>query len=147
MPIFDSGYGALVTAATALDADDSVLMAVDGGIRRVALSSARGCLYIAANTGTAYTATRDVQTEDFLLTVTGNATITLAGGSVANEMSVWNIIFKQDATGGRTITVSSVVWVGGTPTFTTTALASNHCTFIQHGTGTIWGYFGGAATS
>ncbi len=147
MPIFDSGYGALVTAADALDTDDGALWAVDGGIRRVALSASRGCLYTAANTGTAYTATRTIQIEDFLLTVTGNTTITLAGGSIANEMSVWNIVFKQDATGGRTITVSSVVWVGGAPTFTTTALASNHCAFYQHGTGNIYGVFGGAGTS
>lgn len=145
MPIFPSGYGALVTAATALDEDDGALWAIDGGVKVVAPSAGRGCLYTAANTGAAYTATRTALVQDFLLTVTANTTITLAGGAIANEMSVWNIILKENATGGFTIAVNSVKWAGGLPTFTTSALASNHCQFVQHGTGDIYGYFGGSS--
>ena len=147
MPQFPIDYGAIVEAVADLDTSDTALMAVDNVVKPVAPSAFRGCVSTTANTGSAYTATRTVLAEDFLLTVTANTIITLAGGSVANEVSVWNVILKQNATGGWTITVSGVAWVGGTPTFNTTALASNHCAFVQHGTGTIYGYYGGSATS
>ena len=147
MPTFPGGYGAQITDPTAVDEDDGLLVAIDGLVKEVAVPAVRALIYTSASTGASYTATRTSNTEDFLLSVTANTTITLAGGGVAGLISLWNIVFKQDATGGRTITVNSVVWVGGTPSFTTTALASNHCSFVQHGTGTIWGYFGGAAAS
>ena len=147
MGIFPGDFGAPTTSVTALDADDVGAWSVDGAIAPVTLGAMRGISYVTANTGAAYTATRTGLSEDFFLTVTGNATITLAGGGVTGEVSVWNIVFKQDGTGGRSITVSGVEWVGGTPTFTTTAGASNHCSFKQYGSGPIYGLFGGAAAS
>jgi hypothetical protein len=127
------------------DSTESSLWAVDSVVKPVALSAVRGCAYTAANTGSTYTATRTGLLEDFELTVTANTTITLAGGSVSGEVSVWNITFVQDSTGGRTVTVNSVAWSGGTPDFTTDAGAANHCSFVQHGTGTIYGFYGGSS--
>lgn len=147
MGVFPGEYGDPVETVNDLDANDSTPWVVDGVLKPVTLGATRGLSYTAANTVTAYTATRTGIHEDFLLTVTANTAITLAGGSVANEVSIWNVILKQDSTGGWTITVSGVTWVGGTPTFNTTANASNHCAFVQHGTGTIYGYYGGSATS
>ena len=127
-----------------LDADDVFLL---DGRRKAGLSAVRRAPFTAANTGAAYTATRTALSKDFLLTVTANTTITLAGGGVSNQVSIWNITLKQDATGGHSIMVAGVEWIGGTPTFTTLAGKSNHCTFSQHGTtGAIYGRLLGQST-
>jgi hypothetical protein len=85
----------------------------------------------AANTGTAITinlANGTVQD----LTLTGNATITMPT-AVAGKSFI--IMLNQDATGGRSVTWSTVAWPGGTaPTITGTASKMDMYSFFSDGT-------------
>jgi hypothetical protein len=87
----------------------------------------------AANTGTAITvnlANGTVQN----LTLTGNATITMPT-AVAGKSFI--IMLRQDATGSRSVTWSTVVWPGGTaPTITGTASKMDMYSFFSNGT--VW---------
>jgi len=66
------------------------------------------------------------------LTLTGNATITMPT-AVAGKSFI--IMLKQDATGSRTVTWSTVVWGGGTaPTITSTASKQDIYSFFSDGT-------------
>lgn len=84
-----------------------------------------------ANTGTALTvnlANGTVQR----LTLTGNATITMPT-AVAGKSFI--IMLRQDATGSRSVTWSTVVWPGGTaPTITGTANKMDMFSFFSDGT-------------
>lgn len=84
-----------------------------------------------ANTGTAITvnlANGTVQN----LTLTGNATITMPT-AVAGKSFI--IMLRQDATGSRSVTWSTVVWPGGTaPTITGTANKMDMYSFFSDGT-------------
>lgn len=84
-----------------------------------------------ANTGTAITvnlANGTVQN----LTLTGNATITMPT-AVAGKSFI--IMLRQDATGSRSVTWSTVVWPGGTaPTITGTASKMDMYSFFSDGT-------------
>jgi hypothetical protein len=86
-----------------------------------------------ANTGTALTvnlANGTVQN----LTLTGNATITMPT-AVAGKSFI--IMLRQDATGSRSVTWSTVVWPGGTaPTITGTASKMDMYSFFSNGT--VW---------
>jgi hypothetical protein len=86
-----------------------------------------------ANTGTAITvnlANGTVQN----LTLTGNATITMPT-AVAGKSFI--IMLRQDATGSRSVTWSTVVWPGGTaPTITGTASKMDMYSFFSNGT--VW---------
>jgi len=84
-----------------------------------------------ANTSTAITvslANGTVQN----LTLTGNATITMPT-AVAGKSFI--IMLRQDATGSRSVTWSTVVWPGGTaPTITGTASKMDMYSFFSDGT-------------
>lgn len=67
-----------------------------------------------------------------IITLTGNATITMPT-AVAGKSFL--LMLKQDATGSRTVTWSTVVWPGGTaPTITSTASKMDIYSFFSDGT-------------
>jgi hypothetical protein len=67
-----------------------------------------------------------------IITLTGNATITMP---TAVSGKSFTILLKQDATGSRTVTWSTVQWPSGTaPTITSTASKMDKYVFISDGT-------------
>jgi hypothetical protein len=67
-----------------------------------------------------------------IITLTGNATITMP---TATSGKSFIMFLKQDATGGRTVTWSTVKWPGGTaPTITATASRQDILSFFADGT-------------
>jgi hypothetical protein len=85
----------------------------------------------AANTGTAITVSLTNGTVQ-QLTLTGNATITMPT-AVAGKSFI--IMLKQDATGSRSVTWSTVVWPAATaPTITGTASKQDIYSFFSDGT-------------
>jgi hypothetical protein len=67
-----------------------------------------------------------------IITLTGNATITMP---TATSGKSFVMFLKQDATGGRTVTWSTVKWAGGiTPTITSTASRQDILSFFADGT-------------
>ena len=75
-----------------------------------------------------------------IITLTGNATVTMP---TATSGKSFIMFLKQDATGSRTITWSTVKWAGGTtPTITGTASRQDIFSFFADGTnwyGTVVG--------
>ena len=84
-----------------------------------------------ANTSTAYTIS--LADGSFqVLTLTGNATITMP---TATSGKSFIMFLKQDGTGSRTVTWSTVKWPGGTaPTVTSTASKQDIYSFFADGT-------------
>ena len=84
-----------------------------------------------ANTSTAYTIS--LADGSFqVLTLTGNATITMPTATAGRSFI---LLLKQDGTGSRTITWSTVKWPGGTaPTITSTASKQDIFSFVSDGT-------------
>ena len=67
-----------------------------------------------------------------IITLTGNATITMPTAAAGKSFV---IMLKQDGTGSRTVTWSTVVWPGGTaPTITSTASKQDIYSFFSDGT-------------
>jgi len=67
-----------------------------------------------------------------IITLTGNATVTMPT-AVAGKSFI--LFLKQDATGSRTVTWSTVKWSGGTaPTITATASKQDILSFFSDGT-------------
>lgn len=67
-----------------------------------------------------------------IITLTGNATITMP---TATSGKSFILLLKQDGTGGRTVTWSTVKWPGGTaPTITSTASRQDIFSFFADGT-------------
>jgi len=67
-----------------------------------------------------------------IITLTGNATITMP---TATSGKSFVMFLKQDATGGRTVTWSTVKWAGGiTPTITSIASRQDILSFFADGT-------------
>jgi len=67
-----------------------------------------------------------------IITLTGNATITMP---TATSGKSFIMFLKQDATGSRTVTWSTVKWAGGTnPTITATASRQDILSFFADGT-------------
>jgi FtsP/CotA-like multicopper oxidase with cupredoxin domain len=67
-----------------------------------------------------------------IITLTGNATITMP---TATSGKSFIMLLKQDATGSRTVTWSTVKWAGGTaPTITSTASRQDILSFFADGT-------------
>jgi hypothetical protein len=67
-----------------------------------------------------------------IITLTGNATITMP---TATSGKSFIMLLKQDATGSRTVTWSTVKWPGGTnPTITATASRQDIYSFFADGT-------------
>jgi hypothetical protein len=84
-----------------------------------------------ANTSTAYTIS--LADGSFqVLTLTGNATITMPTATAGRSFI---LLLKQDATGSRTVTWSTVKCAGGTaPTITSTASRQDILSFFADGT-------------
>jgi hypothetical protein len=67
-----------------------------------------------------------------IITLTGNATITMP---TATSGKSFVMLLKQDGTGSRTVTWSTVKWAGGTaPTITSTASRQDILSFFADGT-------------
>jgi len=67
-----------------------------------------------------------------IITLTGNATITMPTATSGKSFIIY---LKQDATGSRTVTWSTVKWAGGTaPTITSTASRQDILSFFADGT-------------
>ena len=67
-----------------------------------------------------------------IITLTGNATITMPS-AVSGKSFI--MFLKQDATGSRTVTWTTVKWAGGTaPTITSTASRQDIYSFFSDGT-------------
>ena len=67
-----------------------------------------------------------------IITLTGNATITMPTATSGKSFIMY---LKQDATGSRTVTWSTVKWAGGTaPTITSTASRQDIYSFFADGT-------------
>jgi hypothetical protein len=83
-----------------------------------------------ANTSTAYTIS--LADGSFqVLTLTGNATITMPTATAGRSFI---LLLKQDGTGSRTVTWSTVYWPGGTaPTITSTASKQDIFSFFADG--------------
>ena len=83
-----------------------------------------------ANSSTAITI--DLTNGTFqIITLTGNATITMPT-AVSGKSFI--MLLKQDATGSRTVTWSTVAWPGGTaPTITSTASKQDIYSFYSDG--------------
>lgn len=85
----------------------------------------------AANTGTAITVALTNGTVQ-QLTLTGNATIIMPTATAGKSFV---IMLKQDGTGSRSVTWSTVVWPSGTaPTITSTASKQDIYSFFSDGT-------------
>lgn len=84
-----------------------------------------------ANTSTAYTI--DLANGSFqILTLTGSATITMPTATAGKSFI---LLLKQDGTGSRTVTWSTVKWPAGTaPTITATASKQDIISFVSDGT-------------
>ena len=84
-----------------------------------------------ANTSTAITVSLTNGTVQ-ILTLTGNATITMPTAGAGKSFIIF---LRQDATGSRTVTWSTVNWAGGTaPTITSTASKQDIFSFFSDGT-------------
>jgi len=84
-----------------------------------------------ANTSTAYTIS--LADGSFqILTLTGNATITMPTATAGKSFI---LLLKQDGTGSRTVTWTTVKWPAGTaPTITSTASKQDIFSFFADGT-------------
>lgn len=92
-----------------------------------------------ANTGTAITVSLANGTVQ-QLTLTGNATITMPTATAGKSFV---IMLKQDGTGSRSVTWSTVTWPGGTaPTITGTASKQDIYSFFADGTNWYGGVIG-----
>ena len=84
-----------------------------------------------ANTSTAYTIALSGGTLQ-ILTLTGNCTFTFPTATAGKGFT---LLLKQDGTGSRTVTWSTVKWPGGTaPTVTSTASRQDIYSFFADGT-------------
>lgn len=84
-----------------------------------------------ANSNSAITLSLDNGTLD-IITLTANCTITMPTAAVGKSFLLF---LKQDATGGRSVTWSTVKWAGGTaPTITSTASKQDIFSFFSDGT-------------
>ena len=84
-----------------------------------------------ANSGTAITLALTNGTVQ-IITLTGNATITMPTATSGKSFIMY---LKQDGTGSRTVTWSTVKWAGGTaPTVTSTASKMDIYSFFADGT-------------
>lgn len=84
-----------------------------------------------ANTSTAITVALTNGTVQ-ILTLTGNCTLTMPSAGAGKSFIIF---LRQDGTGGRSITWSTVNWAGGTaPTITSTASKQDIFSFFSDGT-------------
>lgn len=118
--------GALTLQTNGTDA----LVLASGKIVNPSVTNYTETLY-AANTGTAITVSLANGTVQ-QLTLTGNATITMPTVGAGKSFI---IMLKQDATGSRSVTWSTVTWPSATaPTITGTASKQDIYSFFSDGT-------------
>ena len=97
----------------------------------ITLTSYTETAYV-ANSSTAITLNITANGTVQIITLTGTATITMPA-AVAGKSFV--LFLKQDGTGSRTVTWSTVKWPGGTaPTITSTASKQDIFSFFSDGT-------------
>lgn len=145
MKVFDIN-GAIKTVLAEILQSLTMLGAIncqDNEVSRALLKDYAETL-VEANTGTSYT----IDLEDgnvFELTLTGNVTYTISNPPGNNIAGSFTLIQKQDATGGRTMTLpASVKHPGGTaPTISSGANDIDIFTVITTDGGTTWWWFTG----
>lgn len=72
------------------------------------------------------------------VTVNGNCTFTFTG-ALADEVSVLELVLRQDTTGSRLATwPASVKWAGGAPTLSTAAGSADRLVFVTYDGGGTW---------
>lgn len=82
----------------------------------------------------------------YILTLTGNVTLTITNPPASGSAGTMTLKLIQDATGSRTVTWPAAVdWAGGTaPTLSTGANDVDFVSLITHDAGTTWyGFLGG----
>jgi hypothetical protein len=93
-----------------------------------------------ANSGTAYTVVAPAHLEQRVkLTLTGNCTLTLTGGT-SGEVCAVQLHLIQDGTGSRTVTWPGTVdWgAAGAPLLSTTAGKTDHIYLSTENAGVSW---------
>lgn len=130
LPIANGGTGATTLAGASIVTYTGTETLTNKTLTNPTVTNYVETLY-AANTGTAITVSLANGTVQ-QLTLTGNATITMPT-AVAGKSFI--IMLKQDATGSRSVTWSTVTWPGGTaPTITGTASKQDIYSFFSDGT-------------
>ena len=130
LPIANGGTGATTLAGASIVTYTGTETLTNKTLTNPTVTNYVETLY-AANTGTAITVSLANGTVQ-QLTLTGNATITMPT-AVAGKSFI--IMLKQDATGSRSVTWTTVVWPGGTaPTITGTASKQDIYSFFSDGT-------------
>lgn len=101
------------------------------------LTAKAGSLHTDLSVSGAHTIDRDDgETHD--LTLTGNATFTLAG-ALTDKATDLRLILRQDGTGSRTVTWPAITWVGGSaPTLQTAANAVDTIGLLSVDDGVTW---------
>ena len=128
--ILTSGGSSASPTWTAVTGTGSVVLSSAPTLVNPTITNYTETLYT-ANTSTAITIALTNGTVQ-QLTLTANATITMPSVGAGKSFV---IMLKQDATGSRTVTWSTVVWGGGTaPTITSTASKQDIYSFFSDGT-------------
>lgn len=118
------------TAIQEMQAGDTLLLPSGNPLTNPTITNYTETPYT-ANSSTAITLALTNGTVQ-IITLTGNATITMP---TAVSGKSFTLLLKQDATGSRTVTWSTVSWPGGTaPTITSTASKMDKYVFISDGT-------------
>ena len=130
LPIANGGTGATTLAGASIVTYTGTETLTNKTLTNPTVTNYVETLY-AANTGTAITVSLANGTVQ-QLTLTGNATITMPT-AVAGKSFI--IMLKQDATGSRSVTWSTVTWPSATaPTITGTASKQDIYSFFSDGT-------------
>lgn len=119
-----------VTALGEIASGDSVAIPADSTLANPLVTNYTETAYT-ANSGTAITLALTNGTVQ-IITLTGNATITMPTAAVGKSFILF---LRQDATGSRSVTWSTVNWAGATaPTITGTASKQDIYSFFSDGT-------------
>ena len=122
--------GSDVTSLGEIASGDTVAIPSGSTLTNPTVTNYTETLYT-ANTSTAITVSLANGTVQ-QLTLTGNATITMPSQGAGKSFI---IMLKQDGTGSRSVTWSTVTWAGGTaPTITGTASKQDIYSFFSDGT-------------
>ena len=130
LPIANGGTGATTLAGASITTYTGTETLTNKTLTNPTVTNYTETLYT-ANTSTAITVSLANGTVQ-QLTLTGNATITMPTATAGKSFI---ILLKQDATGGRSVTWSTVTWPGATaPTITGTASKQDIYSFFSDGT-------------
>ena len=130
LPIANGGTGATTLAGASITTYTGTETLTNKTLTNPTVTNYTETLFT-ANTSTAITVSLANGTVQ-QLTLTGNATITMPTATAGKSFI---ILLKQDATGGRSVTWSTVKYPGGTaPTITATASKQDIFSFFADGT-------------